>query len=207
MNLLDMARAAARPSQDYLQASFGTEHLSVVYAVQRNTAGPVKIGTTTTLARCAIALYAGSPDPVIFAAVLPGGQPLRYYLHHRYAEWAMFGEWYEPSLEALADVRALAAHQRVVFAEGGHTITEATVEALRRHSPEFVDWERLHENRMAYADVARLTGLSRQAVRDRYAHMRALGFPLLLQHRAVRPSPSPRHVRFAPDHGTTRLLG
>jgi hypothetical protein len=75
----------------------------VVYFIQAEGGGPIKIGVTTGSAETRLAsLQTGSPVKLRIVTTTPGDPALERKLHHRFAAHRLHGEWFSPAPELLA---------------------------------------------------------------------------------------------------------
>lgn len=80
---------------------------SVVYFVQGESGGPVKIGTTTSILMRFRTLEASSPARLVLRAMVPGGPAEESAEHLAFAELRMHGEWFSPAPRLLARMRQI----------------------------------------------------------------------------------------------------
>lgn len=166
----------ARQARESLEATYGAVP-PVVYFIQRQENGPVKIGYTARLTRLFSEFYVASPDPVIVRAMVPGGQSLEHWFHRRHADRLMFSDWYEPAREVIADGITFAALHRKAYREQGD-IAKATVATLCELDSHLADFYRLYDRGWTIKQIADAAGMAlgeTRALRDR---MTALGFDL-----------------------------
>jgi hypothetical protein len=78
-----------------------------VYYVQAEQGGPIKIGSTTNVAKRLIGLQNGSPLLLKLIGVEPGGRLRERELHIKLHYWRLHGEWFrETSLEVQRELKA-----------------------------------------------------------------------------------------------------
>jgi hypothetical protein len=70
---------------------------SVVYVVQANWGGPIKIGTARRgrIEQRIKELQTGNPSRLVVRQLLPGGRSVETELHERFSHLRMVGEWFE----------------------------------------------------------------------------------------------------------------
>lgn len=83
----------------------------VVYFVQAENGGPVKIGVAKDPARRMAELQAMSPYTLRILATVEGGFRREKELHAQFADWRLHGEWFSDECE---DLLALIADCEVV---------------------------------------------------------------------------------------------
>jgi DNA-binding transcriptional regulator YiaG len=69
----------------------------VIYFVQAEGGGPIKIGRTIDLRKRMASFQCVSPVPLRVLAVMPGGPLAEFELHGRFAAHRTYGEWFNPS--------------------------------------------------------------------------------------------------------------
>lgn len=94
----DMMRNGLRPDQR------GT----VIYFIQSENGGPIKIGRADDLAKRVVGLQTGRPDKLIVLAAVPGTVADERDLHDRCATIRETGEWFMPTKALIAFIRSLA---------------------------------------------------------------------------------------------------
>lgn len=67
-----------------------------VYFIQGESGGPVKIGYTTDIKRRLKELQSGSIDILQILLVVPGNKVYEQYLHSKFENYRLKGEWYKP---------------------------------------------------------------------------------------------------------------
>lgn len=75
---------------------------SVVYFIEAEGSGRIKIGTTDRLDKRLAALRASSPLPLNLIATIAGDFNDERRLHHRFAHLRLHGEWFSAAPELLA---------------------------------------------------------------------------------------------------------
>lgn len=73
----------------------------MIYFVQEDPDGPIKIGCSTDPSRRLNTLQTGQPRSLELLAVLPGDRELEKQIHERCARFCIRGEWFEPAQELL----------------------------------------------------------------------------------------------------------
>jgi hypothetical protein len=170
---LECAIRDTQPARARLERIYGRVP-PVVYFVQREPDGPVKIGRAQRLAGTVAGFYAGGLT-VLVRAVIPGGQPLEHWFHRRYAPRHRGAEWYGDSEAIVADARWFGDVHAFAHLGGSD---DATVRALRMLDPFLADFERLYRNGATHAQLAAAASLTASQARDTVERMRALGFDL-----------------------------
>src|SRR5581483_1626139 len=97
------------------------KRLTNVYAIQEGDDGPIKIGHAVSVAKRLAAMQGGNSRPLhlLASALLP--RRLEKEIHYELDEWRLGrSEWFSPSSEVFAAVRALAAHSLVVATDNPH---------------------------------------------------------------------------------------
>lgn len=74
----------------------------MIYLVQAEAGGPIKIGTAVDPERRLDALRGSCPIPLRMLRVLEGDITEELWLHKRFAEHRLHGEWFEPCDELVA---------------------------------------------------------------------------------------------------------
>jgi len=74
---------------------------SVVYFIQSERGGPVKIGISTNVQGRLASLQTGFPYPLKVLATTPGGEGIEKGLHDIFAEHRLSGEWFKPEKELM----------------------------------------------------------------------------------------------------------
>jgi hypothetical protein len=80
---------------DSLRRHYGT----LIYAIQGEAGGPVKIGVATDIEARFRTIQSCSPVPLVVRAVQLGGYQEEEELHFRFRSSRLHGEWFEPSKE------------------------------------------------------------------------------------------------------------
>ncbi len=95
----DMTRAGLDPSQ----------RETVIYFVQSEHGGPVKIGRADDLAKRLVTLQTARPDKLVVIAAAPGSVQQERDIHQRFAAAREKGEWFSPTPQLLALARDVAS--------------------------------------------------------------------------------------------------
>jgi hypothetical protein len=74
----------------------------VIYFMQAEGGGPIKIGTSKRLARRLVTLRWLTGQPLKVLAVMPGNRHRERQLHARFSRYRVAGEWFDPSDVLLA---------------------------------------------------------------------------------------------------------
>jgi hypothetical protein len=112
----DLIRAGIDPRQR------GT----VVYFIQSEHGGSVKIGRADDLAKRLVGLQTSRPDKLVVLAAAPGTVQQERDLHQRFAALREKGEWFSPSQELMDFVREVAASGELPVAVTGHETRPVT---------------------------------------------------------------------------------
>lgn len=80
----------------------------VIYFVQADTDGPIKIGTTTQLEQRLAALSNSDPAKLHLLATMPGDNKDEAQLHKRFRRLRLHGEWFAPDAELRDFIAGLA---------------------------------------------------------------------------------------------------
>jgi hypothetical protein len=86
---------------------------TVIYFIQSEDGGPVKIGRADDLARRLVGLQTSRPDKLVVLAAAPGTLTDERLLHQRFSAVREKGEWFSPSAELMAYVREVAVTRRL----------------------------------------------------------------------------------------------
>jgi hypothetical protein len=81
----------------------------VVYFIQESGIGAVKIGVTKKLKSRLHMLRVNSPHEMVVLAHVPGDERLERYLHDRFCDSCIRGEWFRPTPELFACIGELKA--------------------------------------------------------------------------------------------------
>lgn len=81
---------------------------SVVYFVQPDSSGPIKIGFARNMAKRLVNLQSGNHERLVVRATTLGTQADERAYHARFAEYRLHGEWFSPHPEILAEIERLA---------------------------------------------------------------------------------------------------
>jgi len=90
---------------------FGTVKLkcdnleSVVYFIQGENGGPIKIGLTQDIKKRLASLQTGYPDNLVVLALLPGDATIESEIHKLFSLYKLRGEWFQPDDKILAIVK------------------------------------------------------------------------------------------------------
>jgi Meiotically up-regulated gene 113 len=88
-------------------------HLADVYFLQRGTAGPIKIGSSLSVAKRILAIQVSSAERCeLLGVVCGGGAKLEKQLHRKFSACRLSGEWFSPTDELMAEIIRLAADNR-----------------------------------------------------------------------------------------------
>jgi DNA-binding MarR family transcriptional regulator len=74
----------------------------IVYFIQSNLGGPIKIGTTTDLRDRLVQIQATSPLPLVVLSIQRGNASCEAMLHERFRSLRLHGEWFFPGEELLS---------------------------------------------------------------------------------------------------------
>lgn len=80
----------------------------LLYFIQAEIGGPIKIGVSTDPQARLATLQSGSPFPLRILATAPGGYEYESELHARFTKDRLHGEWFNPTSELLQLIRAAA---------------------------------------------------------------------------------------------------
>jgi hypothetical protein len=78
----------------------------VVYFIQAESGGPIKIGRAKSVKRRLAILQIGNPARLVVLRTTPGGAHEEAALHAHFAASRLSGEWFEPTEELLALIAA-----------------------------------------------------------------------------------------------------
>ena len=84
------------------------EREDVVYFVQGEDGGPIKIGFTQDMSLRLPQLQTGYPHKLVVRRIVSGGQHVEEMLHGHFAGLRLMGEWFEPRAELLEMARGLS---------------------------------------------------------------------------------------------------
>lgn len=73
----------------------------VVYFIQAETGGPIKIGTAIDAEKRMASLQLSCPVKLRLLSKRPGGERLERFLHRQFAAYRLHGEWFEPDAPGL----------------------------------------------------------------------------------------------------------
>lgn len=79
--------------------------MNVVYFVQMDGDGPIKIGTTTQLSKRLSALQTSTPRRLDLMGYMPGDRHSERAWHEKYAAQNVGMEWFSPSPELISDIK------------------------------------------------------------------------------------------------------
>lgn len=124
----DLVRAGLAPDQ----------RLPVVYFVQGENGGPIKIGRTDDLARRLVGLSTSSPDKLVVLAAAPGNESDERTIHAHFSPARQRGEWFAPTpglMRFIAEVvrDGSEAIKRVTQHDPCHVTPRDTSQAVTRH--------------------------------------------------------------------------
>lgn len=159
------------------QRIYGTPLLPVVYFIQRNPFGPVKIGYANRITDRVGKLLCDSPDAVNVAAVVPGNKTLEAWFHRRHEESRVRGEWFEDYATVIADARRFGEIHAVAY---GCTdqFNMAMMAAVMQMDESIRDFYRMHKNGATIRQISELTGVPRGMLISRLESLRRMGFDL-----------------------------
>lgn len=80
---------------------------SVVYFIQAESGGPIKIGYTSDIRTRVSSLSASSPTPLRVLATVPGGAAVERSLHLRFRRLRQHGEWFTPDADLIAYIEGI----------------------------------------------------------------------------------------------------
>jgi hypothetical protein len=78
---------------------------SVVYFVQAESGGPIKVGTTDRMRKRLTVLQSSCPVRLRVLATMPGGRDEEIALHIRFDRQRLHGEWFEPHDDLIGFIR------------------------------------------------------------------------------------------------------
>lgn len=87
----------------------------IVYFIQAEGGGPIKIGTTTNIRQRLDSLQAGSPVLLRVLGTIPGNHVLERALHQRFATARSHFEWFLPTPALMAFIAAEASTELAPF--------------------------------------------------------------------------------------------
>lgn len=80
-----------------LKKSHAWGHISgFVYFIQGESGGPIKIGYTTDIKQRLVKLQSGCVDILKVLLMVPGNMMYEQYLHGKFENYRLKGEWYKP---------------------------------------------------------------------------------------------------------------
>jgi hypothetical protein len=112
----DMIRAGLDPDQ----------RETVIYFIQSEHGGPIKIGRADDLAKRLVGLQTSRPDKLVVLAAAQGSLACEKALHHRFSQYREKGEWFSASPELLEMVKDVIARGSMAFADSGHNTRDAS---------------------------------------------------------------------------------
>lgn len=83
----------------------------MIYFIQSTSGGLIKIGLTDSVARRMSQLRSGRSDDLALLATMPGGRAEERKLHRQFATSRHRGEWFAPTPELLALIKATAEQE------------------------------------------------------------------------------------------------
>lgn len=83
------------------------KHPPIVYFIQQDRDGPIKIGTTTCFENRFAALQGANPNPLRVLVLVYGDATHERLLHAQFAKTRIVGEWFKPTPEILRVIRAI----------------------------------------------------------------------------------------------------
>jgi hypothetical protein len=122
----------------------------VIYFIQRDDDGPIKIGTTRFMRDRLASLRVGSPQPLTLLGVMPGDLGMERHIHGRFSHLRLKGEWFEPAPELLRFIAEEARQwdgadegPKPAGGEGrGAQVTIRSTDAWKQWVAEFADFDR-----------------------------------------------------------------
>lgn len=109
----DLIRAGLRPDS----------RRSIVYFLQADYGGPVKIGYTDDLARMIANLQSSRAESIVVLAVMDGGVSAERELHSRFAVHHIRGEWYSPADDLMEFIKGLKSLHDVTKRDMSQNVT------------------------------------------------------------------------------------
>lgn len=82
----------------------------MIYFVQAEDGGPIKIGLCTDIKSRLASMQTGNHKRLWVLAYIPGGMVDEKRLHERFSRYRVRGEWFEPSADLLAYIQTLESH-------------------------------------------------------------------------------------------------
>lgn len=97
---------------------------TVIYFIQSENGGPIKIGRADDLAKRLVGLQVSRPDKLIVLAAAPGTVALERSLHSAFSDFREKGEWFSPTPALMRLVREVESHGAVALSRfvTGHTV-------------------------------------------------------------------------------------
>lgn len=92
----------------------------VVYFVQSEHGGPVKIGFAEDVARRMVQLQVSRPDKLVLLASMPGSVRDEADMHRRFVHIRERGEWFTDTEELMGFIRSIACDQSHIATVTGH---------------------------------------------------------------------------------------
>lgn len=85
---------------------------TVVYFIQSEHGGPIKIGRADDLAKRLLGLQTSRPDKLVVLAAFPGTVADERRLHDRFGAFRERGEWFSPAPDLMDEIRNIAAKKQ-----------------------------------------------------------------------------------------------
>jgi hypothetical protein len=129
--MLAISAALSKASAEQSIAESKADGSCVVYFVQEGGSGAIKIGATGNIKNRLDMLRVNSPHEMNLVASVPGDERLEKYLHTRFKDSNVRGEWFRPTsklfecIEELKQGRFLLSdEERLLVKEGANTWAE-----------------------------------------------------------------------------------
>lgn len=102
---------------------------AVIYFVQSEHGGPIKIGRADDLAKRMVGLQTSRPDKLVVLAAAQGTVELERQLHARFADIREKGEWFSPTPELMELIRDVSSRGHVALSQfvTGHSVPSRAV--------------------------------------------------------------------------------
>lgn len=98
----------------------------VVYFIQGEASGAIKIGHSRNLKARLSSMQTASTEPLKLLGFMPGGEEVESSLHERFADARKRGEWFTATPELLALIASLSTEAEIAraipFEEDAHTV-------------------------------------------------------------------------------------